>query len=339
MGRPARASPRDRPAPAPASGSVPARAPLSLRQIEVFWAVMEARTVSGAARLLNVSQPGLSRMLRHMEGRLGVELFQRASGRLVPTPEAEVLHERAARVYAQVDGLQDAARRLSRAEGATLAVGSGGSVAAWPVAQAMAAVRRALPTVSMRIDTLPLPGILDYLLDRKGDAIVGLHGFDHPAVRCELIGRVPMFCVMPPDHALTRLETVTVQDLRRHEMVLFDPETPHGRALRQAFDGQMPDAAAAARARFVTSAMALAEAGLGVALVDGCALRGHSGRLVSIPFRPAITFDVYLLTSRRTGLPVAVRRLRQELRALLAAAGWDAGGEGTSGRARSGKRG
>lgn len=296
---------------------------LSLRQIEVFWAVMEARTVSGAARLLNVSQPGLSRMLRHMESRLEVTLFERASGRMVPTPEAEALYERAVQIYAQVDRLQDAARRLSRAEGATLAVGSGGSVASWPVARAMAAIRKDMPGVSMRIDTLPLPGILDYLLDGRGDAIVGLHGFDHPAVSCEIIGRVPMFCVMPQEHPLSHLSAVTAKELQQHPMVLFDPETAHGRALSQALGGvELPEAQVAARARFVTSAMALAEAGLGVAVIDGCALHGQSGRLVAVPFRPTITFDVYLLTSRRTGPSVVVQCLRRQLRAMLAEAGW-----------------
>lgn len=302
----------------------PSPAALSLRQIEVFWAVMEARTVSGAARLLNVSQPGLSRMLRHMEGRLGVELFQRASGRLVPTPEAELLHARAARVYEQVDGLQELARRLARAEGGTLSVGAGGSVAAWPVAHALAAVRRALPTVSVRIDTLPLPGLLDYLLDEKGDAIVALNGFDHPAVNCEVIGQVPMFCAMPRDHPLSRAKALTAPDLRSQEMVFFDPETVHGQALARAFGGAgaVPGPPVAARARFVTSAMALAEAGLGIAAIDGCALRGHAGRLVAVPFDPAISFDVHLLTSRRTGPSIMVRRLREELRALLSDAGW-----------------
>jgi DNA-binding transcriptional LysR family regulator len=40
---------------------------LTLRQIEVFNAVMEAGSVVGAAKMLNISQPVVSRVLRHLE--------------------------------------------------------------------------------------------------------------------------------------------------------------------------------------------------------------------------------------------------------------------------------
>ena len=50
---------------------------ISLKQIEYFRAVMEAGTVSGAAAMLNVSQPNVSRMLKYTESRLGLRLFER----------------------------------------------------------------------------------------------------------------------------------------------------------------------------------------------------------------------------------------------------------------------
>src|SRR6185312_7621883 len=64
---------------------------ITLKQIEYFRAVMEAGTVSGAAALLHVSQPNVSRMLKYMESRLGLRLFERCKGRLQPTPEATAL--------------------------------------------------------------------------------------------------------------------------------------------------------------------------------------------------------------------------------------------------------
>ncbi|WP_272800297.1 LysR family transcriptional regulator [Sphingobium sp. AntQ-1] len=64
---------------------------LTLRQIEIFRAIMIAKTVSAAAQMLGTSQPGLSRMLGHMEDKLHFRLFDRTRGRLVPTHEARVL--------------------------------------------------------------------------------------------------------------------------------------------------------------------------------------------------------------------------------------------------------
>ncbi|MEC7690721.1 MAG: LysR family transcriptional regulator, partial [Pseudomonadota bacterium] len=44
---------------------------LNFRQLEVFRAVMIAKTISGAAEILNVSQPGISRLLKYMEYKMG----------------------------------------------------------------------------------------------------------------------------------------------------------------------------------------------------------------------------------------------------------------------------
>ena len=59
---------------------------LTLRQIEVIRAIMVTGTVGGAARLLNVSSPGISRIMKHAERRsVGVKLFSRRGGRYSPT--------------------------------------------------------------------------------------------------------------------------------------------------------------------------------------------------------------------------------------------------------------
>ena len=62
---------------------------LNLRQIEVFRAVMITGSVSGAAQLLFVSQPAVSRLLSQTENRLGFALFERIKGRLHATAEAK----------------------------------------------------------------------------------------------------------------------------------------------------------------------------------------------------------------------------------------------------------
>ena len=54
---------------------------MRLRQIEVFRAVMLVGTVSEAARMLNVSQPVVTRVLQHTELQLGFRLFDRTKGR------------------------------------------------------------------------------------------------------------------------------------------------------------------------------------------------------------------------------------------------------------------
>ena len=62
---------------------------MRLRHIEVFHAIMQAGSVSGAAQLLHISQPAVTKVLQHAELQLGLQLFDRVRGKLVPTPEAQ----------------------------------------------------------------------------------------------------------------------------------------------------------------------------------------------------------------------------------------------------------
>ena len=89
---------------------------MRLRQIEIFHAVYSRGSVTKAAKILNVSQPSVSKVLAHAEQQLGYSLFDRVSGKLVPTPEAHQLFAHVSRVFDSVDRLRNVAENLRAAE-------------------------------------------------------------------------------------------------------------------------------------------------------------------------------------------------------------------------------
>ena len=58
--------------------------------MQAFQLVIEAGTVTEAAERLSISQPAVTRLINDLEQTLGFNLFERRSGRLVPTSEARV---------------------------------------------------------------------------------------------------------------------------------------------------------------------------------------------------------------------------------------------------------
>ena len=66
---------------------------------------MVTGTVGGAARLLNVSSPGISRVMKHAEASVGVKLFSRRGGRYIPTPQANAIFNQINSVYDKVEDL------------------------------------------------------------------------------------------------------------------------------------------------------------------------------------------------------------------------------------------
>ena len=93
---------------------------MKLRHIEVFHAVYQTGSVSGAARALHVSQPSISKVLRHAEAQIGFTLFRVVKGRLAPTEEAHVLFQEVRELQGRIESLQETTKNLRQGGGGHL---------------------------------------------------------------------------------------------------------------------------------------------------------------------------------------------------------------------------
>jgi DNA-binding transcriptional LysR family regulator len=81
-----------------------------LTAMEVLVRVIETGSFSGAARLLRVGQPAVSKTIAQLEQRLGVSLLLRSSRGLTPTEAGQKFYERAKRAIEEADEAEVAAR-------------------------------------------------------------------------------------------------------------------------------------------------------------------------------------------------------------------------------------
>ena len=93
---------------------------MNLRQLEIFRAVMQGGSTKNAARLLLISQPAVSNMLRQFEDQLKFKLFERVSGRLRATHEADVLYENTEKLFSDFDAVQNLVEDLSDTQAGAL---------------------------------------------------------------------------------------------------------------------------------------------------------------------------------------------------------------------------
>lgn len=148
---------------------------MRLRHIEVFHAVYEHGSVTEAARALNVSQPSVSKVLRHAEDQLGYALFRREKGRLVPTEPAHELFIEVSSVYAQLGRLSRTARNLGNRRGGHLRVAALPSIGLAIGPRAIARFRQKQPEVSFEITTLHSRDVERSLYERECDVAIGYH--------------------------------------------------------------------------------------------------------------------------------------------------------------------
>ncbi len=145
---------------------------MNLRHIEVFHAVYVNGSVSAAARMLNVSQPSVSKVLRHAESLLGFPLFHRTAGRLVPTEDAHTLFGEVAEIHDRVHALREASRNLKRGAGGLLKISALPSIALDALPAAVGQFLRTHRDVKFDLQTIHHEDLLRKLYERETDLAV-----------------------------------------------------------------------------------------------------------------------------------------------------------------------
>jgi len=297
---------------------VPAVIRISLKQLEYFRAVMEAGTVSGAATLLNVSQPNVSRMLKYTEDRLGMRLFERCKGRLQPTPEATALYREVHSLHAHLESLQESLRHIARGELGRLTVGASPSLGRYVLPTALSRLRRENPKLALKLDILSVSQVIEYLTLGEGECACTIFPISHPQIATQAYAAGALVCAVPRGHRFAQRAVVTPKDLAAESLVGFEPNTPHGRVMHEFLGESGREAVFLATVRFAETACALAEQGNGLALVDEFTMSGNAfPDLVALPTRWRKPFRIYLHHAAHRPLSRPAARLGELL------AGWE----------------
>lgn len=241
---------------------------LTLRQIEVIRGIMVTGTIAGAAKLLNVSPPGISRLMKHTEDTLGIRLFDRRHGRYVPTPEARSIFDLLDGIYRKVEDLQFSVERLNKGEGRELRFASVPSIANVMVPRAVVRLRKQFPDLNIDINILKIEEAIDYLLLGRGEVVAVSARFDHSIVDFAPLARGRLLCIVPLDSGLAERTSISPQEIVEHPLIGINPQDPYGHIMTEIFRRHGLSYHMKIKARFGTTVASLVSAGLGLAIID-----------------------------------------------------------------------
>jgi DNA-binding transcriptional LysR family regulator len=296
---------------------------MRIRHIEVFKAVMLTGTVTGAARLLNVTQPAASRTIAHAELQLGVKLFHRVRNRLVPTDEAVALYPHVEKLFADLDAVQRFAGNLrANPDAKEIRVVSILALGPEVLPRALKVFRLKFPEVQVTFQALHTPQIVSALVLQEADVGFLFSAPPHPALLREVLAEAELVCVaargqLPRKNvkkgsiALTELATVPVVGL--------DMTDPLGGMLAQACKDAGAGLDSKVSVQTYHGALALARHGHGAAIVDGCtAMSAVRNEVDVLPLEPRIAVPVHALLPASKPASVVVRAFMRAVQQVLA---------------------
>ena len=188
-----------------------------LQEAETFVAIVEAGSISGAARRLARTQPTLSRQLAALEARLGVRLLERTTRRLRPTTAGRLYFERC---KALLDLLRDADETVADMSGVvrgTLAVSAPPTWARLRMAPLLPTFLAAFP--ELRLDVV-LTGERADLVGSQLDLVVRLGPLPDSTLSCRLLSRERFVLCASPRYLSEHGAPRKVADLARHRCLV-----------------------------------------------------------------------------------------------------------------------
>jgi DNA-binding transcriptional LysR family regulator len=271
---------------------------IPFRALRGFHAIVEAGSVTEAARRLGLTQPAVSRMLAQLEAQIGFDLFFRDHGRLVPTQEGLLLFEEVDMSLANFERIHSLVRDIADFRVGHLKLVAPPSFSEGVLPDIVAAFVGRFPKVRLTIDSRNVESAKALISTRAVDGGFLKLPLDRPDLRAQKVVSSATVCVLSERNPKSRQPILTPALLRGEALILLGL----GRTSRGHVEMAFTNAGVRPDVRFEThtvgSACALAARGLGIALVNELLASSYlRPGLVQVPFEPVISNDYAFVTS------------------------------------------
>lgn len=289
---------------------------MRLRHIEVFHAVMQAGTISGAAQLLFISQPAVTKVLQHCELQLGIPLFERIKGKLYPTPEAHKLFVEVDRLNRDLQSVRRMASSLRDKPEQTVRLVSTPTLAMSVVPTALTLWRKKYPDVRCKLSTHHTPEIVSALLLGEADFALSLHDPKNPSIGVETLAQGYMSVIAPAGTWSARLAAtpIHVTEIPKN-LIGLAVDDPLGNQVMNVADAFGHTLDANTVVQTYQLARTLVENRVGTAVIDPfTAAQIEPAKAQRRLLSPQIPVQLYLLTANSSPMSQSARHLVQCIR-------------------------
>jgi LysR family hca operon transcriptional activator len=200
---------------------------IELRHLRYFVAVAEAGSLTVAAgRKLHTSQPSLSRQIRDLEDEVGAQLLTRSARGIELTPAGRAFLDHARLVLSQVEAAGEAARGIAHPAKPCFAMGFlTGHELTW-MPEALQILRDELPNIDVMISSQYSPQLANALLKGKVDAAFLRREQGTPELAFKLLVEEPLVVILPSDHRLAALKSISPRDIVGETFVAVSQTAP-----------------------------------------------------------------------------------------------------------------
>jgi DNA-binding transcriptional LysR family regulator len=289
------------------------------RQVEAFRAMMLTGSVTEAAKLMAVTQPAVSRLLRDFQALLKMELFERRGSGLVPSAAATALYMEVERSFVGLERITTAAEEIRGRRTGTLRVAALPALSNGFLPRLTGQFLKERPNLNLAFFGVISPIVIDWVLNNQCDIGFAEIPIAHSGLPCERMPALPRVAVLPAGHRLAAKPTLEPRDFEGETFVSLSAGSSGRHLVDQAFNRNDVQRILRVETTLSEIMCGLVASGLGVSICDPYTAREFEGRgLVVRRFLPRIDFEfAAVFPPQRRPSPVALELVETVRRALI----------------------
>jgi len=279
---------------------------ISSRHIEVFYHIYNEGSLTRAAKVLNVSQPLVSKTLAYAEHKLKLKLFVRHARRLSPTPEADILFKHAADVNQQISKFNNIAQNLVSDPSSTINVGCTPSLGLGLLPSLLNQYLKIHPGTKFNIVNLQSLDLEDQLKELTFDMVICFNPNDSDLFKKTILYSGKLVLIAPKDNApkesiykLARIQNepfIKIKNLKTNasQNNLDDVLKKEGIAVNWI-----------AETETIQVAKAMVEKGSGYAIIDDFSASIYGDKISIHEIDPGIGYQICMISNKEKPLSVS----------------------------------
>nr|WP_168991476.1 LysR substrate-binding domain-containing protein [Paraburkholderia sp. UYCP14C] len=270
---------------------------LNFREVQAFRAVMLSGSMTQAAKDLHTSQSNISRVIGQLERRIGIKLFERQIGKLMPTLEGQVFFRDVEHTFASLRGLEEKAESIRKRGSGSLRVAAVPSMAMVAVPDAIHAFAQKYPDVDVTLQVADSLTVCQWLATGYADVGIASEIFNATSVASEVARKSHGVCITPLDHRLAkRDDAITPEDLIGERFLsLRSSDVMRKRIDNACLIKGEEKRILAYETHFAAAICRMVARGLGVSVMNQLVAREYAGQLAILPFSKRIEFVTYVV--------------------------------------------
>lgn len=216
---------------------------LRLRQLRLMLALEEFGSLRRAADAIGMTQPAATKMLHEAEGVLGVELFERLSRGMRPTPFGETVIYYARMVFAELSGMREELVALESGNLGRVTIGAIPALASGLLTRTIATLKKSHPRLSMSIQVDTSDVLVQALLQDQLDVVLGRipTGARADDLLFDSLGEEELCVVAGAQNPFAQAKSVSWSELQNMTWVLQQHPSPMRAIVNQAFHNARVD--------------------------------------------------------------------------------------------------